>query len=408
MEYPKLRQINALPVKVSGKNLICLQDPFKYSKKALFIPEPAFFIISLFDGHHSIRDIQTEYMRRYGELLYSEHIEKMIKELDSHLFLDNKRFEDFKIGLEDEFKQTKIRKAHNVGFAYNQDPKKLKEEIENYLNSSQKSSKSFDISEEKQIKGMIAPHIDYRRGGQCYGTLYREINDRIDAELFLIFGTAHLPTKTLFILTRKSFETPLGIMETDCDFIDKLEKNYSGNLYEDEFVHKTEHSIEFQVVFLQHLFNQKKKIKMVPILIGSFLQRELRNGNPSSLKEFSDFIEAIKSTIFQNNKKEFTIAAADLSHVGPQFGDPYPVTPLILQELKSEDLRMLNYLKDIKLDEFSKDIYKNNEKRHICGYSCIYTMLSTIDATEGHLLQYEQTTDPNTHSTVTFAAMLFS
>jgi len=408
MEYPKLRQINALPVKVSGKNLICLQDPFKYSKKALFIPGPTFFIISLFDGHHSIRDIQTEYMRRYGELLYSEHIEKMIKELDSHLFLDNKRFEDFKIGLEDEFKQTKIRKAHNVGFAYNQDPKKLKEEIENYLNSSQKSSKSLDISKGKKIKGMIAPHIDYRRGGQCYGTLYREINDRIDAELFLIFGTAHMPTKTLFILTRKSFETPLGIMETDCDFIDKLEKNYSGNLYEDEFVHKTEHSIEFQVVFLQHLFNQKKKIKMVPVLIGSFFQRELRNGNPSSLKEFSDFIKAIKRTIFQNNKKEFTIAAADLSHVGPRFGDPYPVTPLILQELKSEDLQMLNYLKDIKLDEFSRDIHKNNEKRHICGYSCIYTMLSTIDATEGHLLQYEQTTDSNTHSTVTFAAMLFS
>ena len=105
MEYPKLRQINAFPTRVSGREMICLQDPFKYIDKVLFVPEPAFFIITLFDGRHSLHDIQAEYMRRYGELLYTEHIERMIRELDAVFFLDNENFRNFKRGLEEEFRK---------------------------------------------------------------------------------------------------------------------------------------------------------------------------------------------------------------------------------------------------------------------------------------------------------------
>jgi len=61
----------------------------------------------------------------------------------------------------------------------------------------------------------------------------------------------------------------------------------------------------------------------------------------------------------------------------------------------------------IKTEEFSGDIQKDNDKRHICGYSCIYTMLSTLDARRGRLVKYEQATDPYTHSTVSFAGMIF-
>lgn len=405
MEYPKLRQINAFPTRVSGKEMICLQDPFKYIDKVLFVPEPAFFIITLFDGRHSLHDIQAEYMRRYGELLYTEHIERMIRELDAVFFLDNENFKNFKRGLEEEFRKTKVREGHNGGLAYNQNPEKLQGEIEGYLNSS-KDFPDTEFSKKENIKGIMAPHIDFKRGGLCYGAVYREIRN-LDAKLILIFGTAHLPTKNLFTLTRKPFKTSLGIMETDTDFIDELEENYSRNLYEDELVHKTEHSIEFQVVFLKHLFNQDKDVKIVPILCGSFFRDGLRDGNPLSLPELSDFILTFKKTLSKRREKILMIAAADLAHIGPQFGDSEPVNPLILQELEREDLRMLSLLEEMKLKEFSKDIHRDNDRRHICGYACTYTMLSVMEAKEGRLIKYEQTTDPHTRSTVSFAGMIF-
>jgi MEMO1 family protein len=406
MNYPKMRPVNAFPAKMSGQNVICLQDPFKYSPKAVFVPEPAFFIISLLDGNHSLPDIQEQFMKRYGELLHTEQLEKVISDLDSAFFLDNERFSDFKKDLEEEFEKMEIRKPHNNGISYNTAPQKLKEELKGYLSFQDHASPSSLKKKAKNIKGIISPHIDFPRGKMCYGTVYNQIKDNTDTELFLIFGTSHLPTKNLFTLTRKSFETPMGIIDTDKDFIDTLGKNYAGNLFEDELVHKTEHSIEFQVVFLKYLFNPK--IKIVPILCGSFFEMSRNKTSPSSVPEFSDFIKALKKTVSQYGKKVLMIAGADLAHIGPQFGDPDPVNPSTLQELEKEDRAMLDFLKELKTEEFSRDIQKDNDRRHICGYPCIYTMLSAIKAKKGTLLKYEQTTDPQTHSTVSFASMIFT
>jgi hypothetical protein len=68
VDYPKLRTINIFPIQNSGQTMVCLQDPQNISEKALFLSLPLYFIVSLFDGRHSIRDIQAEYMRKFGEL----------------------------------------------------------------------------------------------------------------------------------------------------------------------------------------------------------------------------------------------------------------------------------------------------------------------------------------------------
>jgi AmmeMemoRadiSam system protein B len=403
MEKPKMRPVNAFPVKMSGQDMICIQDPFKYSKNAIFVAEPAFFIISLMDGSHSLLDIQEQFMKRYGELLYREHLEKIIRDLDSGFFLENKRFVDCKKNLEEEFHQQKIRQSMNDGISYSKNPEKLKEEIKSYLNSSSPTPSSPKKPE--KIKGIISPHIDFKRGGRCYGAVYNKIKEN-PAELFLIFGTAHLPSTNLFTLTKKDFETPLGIAETDREFIALLEKNYRGNLYEDELLHKNEHSLEFQVVFLQYLFH--KKIKIVPILCGSFYEFCFNKQSPSLSGEFSDFIKALRKILSQYDKKEvMMVAGADLAHIGPQFGDPNPVSPPVLKELEKEDRKTLGFLEKMRIEDFSGNIQKDNDKRHICGYSCIYTMLSTLNTKRGRLVKYEQATDPHTHSTVSFAGMIF-
>ncbi|MDH7501035.1 MAG: hypothetical protein QHH30_11710, partial [candidate division NC10 bacterium] len=77
MENPKLRNIEAFPAQISGRRMICLRDPLLFAEQALVVPEPTFFVISLFDGSHSLLDIQAEYMRRYGDLLFRERIEEI-------------------------------------------------------------------------------------------------------------------------------------------------------------------------------------------------------------------------------------------------------------------------------------------------------------------------------------------
>ena len=71
-DLPKLRNLDMFPAEVSGQKVICLRDPLNFSDKVIFIPYPIFFIIRLFDGQHSIVDIQAEFMRRFVELLSGE------------------------------------------------------------------------------------------------------------------------------------------------------------------------------------------------------------------------------------------------------------------------------------------------------------------------------------------------
>ena len=68
----------------------------------------------------------------------------------------------------------------------------------------------------------MSPHIDLHRGGPAFAWAYDRIVTESDAEMFVILGTAHTPLEGLFSVSRKHFETPLGIAQTDRAFVNDL------------------------------------------------------------------------------------------------------------------------------------------------------------------------------------------
>jgi hypothetical protein len=109
MKYPKMRPVNVFPVIQSGKRMICLKDASGLAENTIFIPQEAFLIVSMLNGQNSVRDIQAAYMSRFGNLLYTERIQKVIDYLDTNLFLEGERFEAHKQKLMVAFKQAATR-----------------------------------------------------------------------------------------------------------------------------------------------------------------------------------------------------------------------------------------------------------------------------------------------------------
>ena len=70
-DCPLLRPLEAFPVK---DNLIGLRDPLGFSKQVLLLSPNTFFICTLFGGKHTIIDIQAQYTRRFGDLIFSDKI----------------------------------------------------------------------------------------------------------------------------------------------------------------------------------------------------------------------------------------------------------------------------------------------------------------------------------------------
>ncbi len=406
MEHPKLRLIDAFPIEISGQQAVCLRDP--YNTKNSFVPRKIFDdIVRYFDGNHSVSDIQNIYTQRHGENDIQQTIHQVIEELDKNLLLDNNRSRDFIKKLKDDFRNSTIRKESHAGTAYEADRDKLKEQIDGFFTSADGPGKPSSSSNKVTgLKGVIAPHIDIGVGGSCFAWAHKEIAESSDAELFIILGIAHTGTRNLFVLTDKTFETPFGNVETDKEFLESLHKKNKTDYFEDEFVHKDEHSIGFQLVFLKYLYHQKKNFSIVPILCSSFGEAEGDNNNSRQISQFEEFVSALKKTIKESKKKVCVIASVDLAHVGSRFGDQELQDEAYLKRLRSDDTEMLKYVELLDAEGFRNSIQKDHNSRKICGYPAIYTLLNVIEASEGKLLKYSQYAD-QTNSTVSFASMAF-
>ena len=405
MEHPELRPIDAFPVETSGQQAMCLRDPFN-SKNTFVVPNHVFYIICHFDGNHSILDIQSKFSQKYGELLPGDNIQQIIQEIDKKLLLENDRSRDFIEKLKGDFINSTIRNDAHAGTAYEADRDKLKDQIDGFFTSADGLGKPSSSNKTAGLKGVIAPHIDIGCGGPCFAWAYKEIAESSDAELFIILGIAHTGTRNLFVLTDKTFETPFGNVETDKEFLESLHKRNKTDYFEDEFVHRDEHSIGFQLVFLQYLYHQKRNFSIVPILCSSFGEADGDNNSSRQISQFEEFVSALKKTIKESKKKTCIIASVDLAHVGSRFGDQELQDEAYLKRLHSEDTEMLKYVELLDAEGFRNSVQKDHNSRKICGYPAIYTLLNVIEASEGKLLKYSQYAD-QTNSTVSFASMSF-
>lgn len=392
---------------MSGQSLICLQDPQNISDKALFLPPPLYFIISLFDGRHSVLDIQAEYMRRFKEFLFTEKIEAIIRQLDEALFLEGEKFEEALRQKEKAFKTASMREAAFAGKSYENEPERLKVQLFNYFTGQEGPGPLPEKEEKTDLKGVIAPHIDFQRGGFCYAFAHHEIWKSRLPDCFVLFGTAHAPMKHSFALTRKTFLTPLGRLEVDQELVDAIQNRYPDDLFMDEGIHRSEHSVEFQCVFLRYLFPEPARIRIVPIVSGSFHEAIEKGISPMAMSPICQFIEAMKTSVTSLNRNVCYIASADLAHVGLQFGDRGGVSEYDLRILEEEDREMLKHAEEMDGEGFFSSISRERDRKRICGLPAIYAMLKMMDATEGRLLKYGQAFTPETQSVVTFASMAF-
>ena len=409
MERPKLRNVSAFPVEVSGRQLVAIQDPLRISEKPVALSQTAFFIVSLFDGNNSILDIQEQYTRKYGDILFSDQVRELIKELDAKFLLENERFEEHKRSVSGEFRATSVRAAFHAGGAYSSDPGALEDQLTAFFASPEGPVESkADVGVSRNVRGIVAPHIDLTRGGPCYAWAYKEISERCDADLFVIFGTSHSVSRNSFILTTKDFQTPLGVMPTDKGFVGSLAAGYSADLFEDELVHKFEHSIEFQVVFLQHVLRGRKNVRIVPILCSSFGEGVKGNALPSELPEVSDFISLLKEAVAGNGSSVCFVASADLSHVGRRFGDQMELSSSLLDLIRARDMEILKYVEQLDAPGFYRSVQKDGNAQKICGLPPIYALLSVIEASQGRILKYSQAPERDTESVVSFASLSFT
>jgi hypothetical protein len=401
---PRLRGIEAFPVEQDGERYLALRDPAGYTPAVVLLPVALLGILQLLDGAHDAADIQAEILRRDGELVERAHIETLVAALDEHGFLDSAAFAARRAAIDRGFLDGPSRPAQHAGGAYAGEAEELRASMDAFF-AAPAGPGPIAAFRGGGVRGLVAPHIDFHRGGPAYAWGYRELAERGEADLFVILGTCHAGMADPFALTRKDFDTPLGPARTDRDFVEALARRARQDCFGSELAHRNEHSIEFQAVFLQYLYGGCREISIVPVLT-SFVHEALARGQrPHEDPRVPAFLDALAETAAASGRRVAFIAGADLAHMGPRFGDPAPVGEAELAAIDREDRAMLAAVEAGDPEAFFESARRDNDRRRICGLSPIYTLLHALGGATGTLRRYGQWPDPE--GVVTFASVVF-
>jgi len=414
-ERPRLRPVEAFPVQQEGKTLVYLKDPMNFAAP-LGVSPAGYFILAHLDGLHSYVDIQEAYAKQFGTMLLSDDLKSFIEMLDQHYYLVSDRFMNYQNAVVLEFRRLPTRAPAHVGGVYKADPVALKSQLAAYFSATEGPGTPRLGLNGAVPKAIVAPHIDFYRGGHAYAWAYKSLAESEGADLYILLGTSHCGGGNPFILTSKDFETPLGVVETDQQFVQTLQDRCRDDFFADEYLHRGEHSLEFQVVFLKFIAQWRaevsgqpeKAFKIVPILVSSFHSMVQNQTPPERHSAVGDFLHALRDMAGMQERRVCFVAGVDLAHVGRQFGDREPVTDEFLKWVESEDQRLVDRLAALDGPGFFNEIAKDQDKRRICGFAPLYSLIQLLNGSRGTTLKYSQAFTPETGSAVTFASMIFA
>jgi AmmeMemoRadiSam system protein B len=332
-----------------------------------------------------------------------DKVEQLVGDLEGKLFLEGDRTEVAKAQARNAYREAAVRPAGFAGKSYEADRGELKKQIDGFFSSKDGPDFKPSANKGRPIKGLVVPTYDLKQAGPIYAWAYKELQESHQPDVLVIIGTAHAGLEGLFALTDKDFETPLGIVPVDRPIVDRL-RVLVPEYFSEDIAHLAEHSIEFQLPFVQTNTGATAPLAIVPILC-SFSAMSL--SDPSVRSSVDRFVGALREAISASGKTACVIAAGELAHLGMRYGDAAPPTDFSFHRSMQYDLEMLKYVEDLKPEEFAGYIQKEKDQRRISGFSPIYCLLRLIDAEKGEVLRYDRGITDQYNSTVTYASMAF-
>ena len=392
-KLPALRRLDITPFQDEhGKLYFQLRDMLQVSPNPLAISGAGYFVLAHLDGAHTVQDVQEAFKRESGQDVPAEEIERVVAVLDHYAMLDTPRFAEAYTAAQSVYLASQYRDNRDRWPA----AEAVRAEIKQILMGEHPEPVT-------ELRGLIAPHLDYRRGAPCYAAAYSLLAQAPAAERYVILGTNHFGHSSCVVATTKDFQTPLGLVPTDRAFISRLEQRLGMGVCGCEFDHRVEHSVELQVHLLQACRGEDG-FEIVPILCPDICGPTGTAPGDGEGPDLGVFADTLASVIAEDDRRTVLIAAADLSHVGVAFDDEKPATPEFLAEVERHDRAALARLEADDAEGFVAAVRATDNATRICSVGCLYAMRRALQGRPCRVLHYHQAVDGASDTNVTCAA----
>jgi len=402
-QYPKLRPVEVFPATEAGREMLVVVDPAGWAADPIAVSVATVLILSLMDGHHDLEKIRDIFHAQTGQTLPAEQLEQIVEQLDTAHYLDSPAFRAHLQDKQRAYREALTRQSQGAE-AFGAGDESLGTMLARLLADTPPIPPG---QSDGRLAGFVAPHLDYGRGRPCYADVYRLLADRGQRpRRVIVLGTNHFGSAPGAVATRKDFQTPLGITRTDTAFIDALAEQLGTDLCVQEFDHQREHSVELQVILLQHVLGPDS-FSIVPVLCSDPNSPPPPDASKTPVADVRAFADALGRQVRDDGDETLIVAGADLSHVGARFGDTRQLETEFCGYVEQLDRAALEKIVAGQPIEFLETLANHDNSTRVCSAGCLYAAATALAGSRAELLRYHQAIDTDSQTGVTCASMVF-
>jgi AmmeMemoRadiSam system protein B len=378
-----------------------IRDPYRYSDAMLIIPPVLVECLRCFDGSQTDLDLRAALVRITNNLDVGEIERHLVETLSQAGFLEDDNFARIETERRQEFAVSAVREPAHAGAAYPAEIDGLRQTMVRYMDG------AGATAADPNMFAIAAPHVSPEGGWQSYQAAYSVLRPEHRERTFVILATSHYGEPEKFGLTRKSFQTPLGEAQSDRRLVDWLAERGGAAVEMEDFCHSFEHTVELQVVFLQHVLGPD--VRILPVLCGPFVRSLLEGGKPEQDDDVRQFFDALGELREREGDRLFWVLGVDMAHMGARYHDRFSARAGqgAMAEVQARDEARIARINGSDADGFWDLVQEKRDDLKWCGSSPFYTFLKAAPKARGELLRYEQW-NIDDRSVVSFAGMKFT
>lgn len=428
-QKPQLRAVRGFPVQAGDQTLLGLSDARQISDRAVFVVPAVQMILPLMDGTRNLDEITSA----VGKGLTREIMEGLVAQLDHAGLLVGPTFEAMKAKMRADFDSTAVlppATTANIAEAMAQQllpagvteaqkaeigANRLRETFDQWMAEALKDAPNptFDVLP----KAVIVPHVDYPRGWINYAQVWGRTRVADRPARVVILGTNHFGESTGVCGCNKGYESPLGVCELDSQLVDTLKMHLGGEqgekLFANRYDHEREHSIELQIPWIQHCLG-KDENGNYPKVFGVLVHDPAVNNGESydgNGVAFDTFVQAMQKTLPLLPGRTLVVSSADLSHVGPAFGDQQPLAGdseeanEFRNRIFQHDREMLQMFAEQKFDEMMTSFAWQQNPTRWCSLGNMLAAAKIVEPERIEIFNYMAAMDQQGQGMVSSAAL---
>jgi AmmeMemoRadiSam system protein B len=383
---PRLRPLDVRRVVHGGAEYFHLRDPLELDDRQVLVPAALGPLLLLLDGSRTLRRLRVELLVRYGLPLAEDDLRRLVDALSEACLLDDAVSAAALARARQAYANAPFRVPALAGRAYPADAAALTALLRGF--EEQAGAAEATAEEAAGIVGLISPHIDYARGGPVYAALWRRAAPAVRAaDVAVIFGTDHGGAPGTLTLTRRPYATPWGVLPADADAVQALATALGEEAaFADEIHHRTEHSVELAAVWL-HYIRDGVPCPVVPLLCGHPQPYLAAGVLPDGAAPLARALAALRATTA--GRRVVVVAAADLAHVGPAFGDPRPLAASDRARVRLADQELLAACAE-GADAVLRAVGRVEDRYRVCGLAPIALALAFLGPVAVETVGYDQ------------------